>query len=163
MKPTSLRQLSPEAFKTHPVWEFTNADPSSDDAEVRPVGSVPVAHLVNRIVGTQVRLANGEHRWAILGNVDVRKVRSTYHLLTCSVLVNGRWFYLARYHDVGQAEHGPSSLAAALQLSVDEVFPMSYDIRALVSEGDPNAQRGAIDKEPTERLSDDEIMDLVLE
>jgi hypothetical protein len=45
-------------FEAHPVWEFLNDD-EIGETMVRPVEKLPVETLDNRIVGTQVRLANG--------------------------------------------------------------------------------------------------------
>jgi hypothetical protein len=89
--------------------------------------------------------------------VDERSPRLTEHFLTLSVLHDGRWFVVSRYHDVDYVENGPEALAQFLALSIDEVFPIAYDLRPL-AKGDPAALAGKIFKEPRERLSRAEIV-----
>jgi hypothetical protein len=64
-----------------------------------------VESLDNRIVGIQVRLANGSRVWASVGNFDVANPRLTRHILDISIERNGEWFPLARYFDSGFARH----------------------------------------------------------
>ena len=106
MVPRPVESLTPADFLTHPVWEFVGAD-EPDETWVFPVVELPVSSLDNRIVGVEVQLANGRRVWAVLGNVDVGDARRTRHCLTLSVLVQDKWFYVARYHDADGEEHGP--------------------------------------------------------
>jgi len=146
-----------EAF---PVWQYTSRE-DVDETIVRPVKRTPVASLTGKVVGSQVVLANGARAWALIGNVDPTNPRMTQHFLTLSVEHNDRWFALARYHDFDFAEHGPEALAQFLNLSVDDVFPITYDIRQVVK-GDAAALHGQILKEPRERLSRSEIIALAV-
>jgi hypothetical protein len=149
----SLRVLD---LETYPVWRYANRE-GSDETTVRPVKQVPVANLAGKVVGTQVQLANGEHIWALIGNVDAMNARLTEHFITLSVERNGRWFTLSRYHDFDYAENGPEALARFLGLPVDDVFPIVYDVRKY-AKGDPAALAGQVCKEPRERLSRAEII-----
>src|SRR5580698_5631520 len=108
-------------FKAHPVWEFLNDD-EIGETMARPVEELPVETLDDRIVGTQVRLANGLGVWGLFGNFDVKNPRATRHFLALSIERSGKWFHLARYHDVGFAAHGPEALAWFLGLRIDDVF-----------------------------------------
>ena len=81
------------------------------------------------MVGVRVRLANGEEVWGLIGNVDASNPRLTQHVLTLSTFHGGRWFTMARYHDIGAEKNGPNVLARFLGLPVDNVFPIAYDIR----------------------------------
>ena len=56
---------------------------------------------------------------------------------------HGKWFHLARYHDMDHSQNGPDSLAAFPGLEVDEVFPIAYDITAFCI-GHPAALKGLI-------------------
>jgi hypothetical protein len=149
----SLRVLDLQA---HAVWQYANRE-GSDETAVRPVKHVPVANLTGKVVGTQVQLANGEHVWALIGNVDASNPRLTEHFLTLSIERDGRWFTLSRYHDLDYAENGPEALATLFGLPVEDVFPISYDIRKY-AKGDAAALSGQIRKEPRERLSRAEII-----
>jgi hypothetical protein len=128
---------------------------------VRPVKRLPITSLIGRVVGSQVRLANGDHVWALIGNVDVGNSRLTQHFLSMSVFREGRSCPLARYFDPDYERHGPVALAEFLQLPVDDVFPISYDIRASAI-GDPAALAGSIEKEPRERLTRAQVIALAV-
>jgi len=143
-------------LQNSPVWRFTGQD-EPDERFVCAVRSLPVRDLRGKIVGTQVRLANGNHVWALIGNVDASNDRLTEHFLTLSIESGGKWFHLARYHDFNRAEHGPEALAHCLGLRVDEVFPISYDLRPYV-EGDPITLCGIVQQEPRERLTRAELI-----
>jgi hypothetical protein len=146
-------------LKANPVWEFLNDD-EIGETMVQPVEKIPVESLDNRLLGTQVRLANGLQVWALIGNFDVTNPRATQHFLTLSIERSGKWFHLARYHDVGFAAHGPEALARFLGLRIDDVFPISVDVRRYVR-GDPKALTPIVLKEPQERLTDAELKAMV--
>jgi hypothetical protein len=126
IKPVEL--LTVDDFEAHPVWEYLNDD-EIGETMTRPVEKLPVETLENRLVGTQVRLANGLDVWGLLGNFDVKHPRATQHILTLSIERGGKWFYLARYHDFDFASQGPEALARFLGLDVDDVFPITVDVR----------------------------------
>jgi hypothetical protein len=143
------------------VWQYTNREGGGDETYVRPVKRIPVSNLTGKVVGTQVLLANGQTAWALIGNVDPANARLTEHFMTLSVERDETWFTMARYHDLDYPEKGPVALARFLELPVDEVFPIIYDIRRYAS-GDPAALSGKIRKEPRERLSRAEIIALAV-
>jgi len=150
-------ELTVEDLLAHPVWQFTN----NEDTTVRPVKRIPVASLAGRILGTEVVLANRTKVWASFGNIAEHSPQRTAHFLAASFERDGRWFHLARYHDVDYEKRGPEQLAAFLGLPVDDVFPISYDVRKF-AKGDPLALCGVIPKEPQERLTEDELIALAI-
>jgi hypothetical protein len=150
-----VESLTVDDFKAHPVWEYLNDD-EIGETMTRPVEKLPVETLENRLVGTQVRLANGLDVWGLLGNFDVKNPRATYHILTLSIERGGEWFHLARYHDFDFTSQGPEALARFLGLDVDDVFPITVDVRRYVR-GDPAALKAIVLKEPRERLTRAEI------
>lgn len=152
----AVDSLTVADLRAFPVWQYTSRE-GTDETFVRPVMRLPVTSLTGKVVGTQVVLANVERTWALIGNVDTKNSRMTEHFLTLSAERNGRWFTLARYHDFDAVEHGPEALAQFLGLAVDEVFPITYDIRQ-VAKGDEAALQGQIRKAPRERLSRSEII-----
>jgi len=151
-----IESLAIADLETDHVWTYCETD-NGDETEVKPVKHVPVKSLKGKVVGTQVRLSNGTLVWALIGNVDVGNPRHTEHFLTLSVEKGGQWFTLSRYHDFDYAENGPDSLSWFLGLHVQDVFPISYDIRSYV-EGDPAGLSGIIPKEPREKLTRSEII-----
>lgn len=155
-----VEELMEADLAAFPVWQFVNDDEKGETA-VRPVKRTPVNKLDGRLVGIKVRLANDAEVWALIGNVDASNPRTTQHFLTLSIFRDGRCFTLARYHDVDAHERGPQALAAFLDLPIDKIFPISYNISRF-SKGDPAALIGTIEKEPRERLTPDQIIALAV-
>jgi hypothetical protein len=153
-KPVSALVI--EDLQRCPVWQYTDTE-EVDETYVRPVKRLPVWSLTGRVVATKSALANGERRWALLGNVDLTNPRLTEHFISMSVENDGKWFMLARYHDAFYAQSGPQALSDFLGLSIDDVFPISYDVREHVK-GSSAASVGTILKEPRERLTRAQIM-----
>ena len=156
-------QLLISDLSRFPVWQFVdNETYGVDETMVEPVRTLPVDHLQNRVVGTQVRLANGINRWAIIGNVSLNSPKQTKHFLTMSIEHDGKWFHLARYHDVDWLPRGPEALAASLGLAAQDVFPISFDLSGKVP-GNSGVLCGTICQNPSERLSSKELIALALE
>jgi hypothetical protein len=149
-----VESLTVADFQAHPVWEWLNDD-EIGDTMMQPVEELPVENLDNRLVGTRVRLANGSRVWALIGNFNVTNPRATQHLLTLSIEHEGKRFHLARYHDVGFPEEGPQALARFLGLHVDDVFPITVDVRRYVR-ADPEDLTAVVLKEPQEKLTYEE-------
>ncbi len=147
----------PADFREYPIWRhmLEEEGKSGRDDLMAPVTQLPVYHLKNKVIGVQVRLANGQMIWARLSNVHIGYLRRTEQSLFCSLEKDGEWFNLARYFDPWYRRHGPEDLAKFLGLPVDEVFPISYDLRPYVFGNDPPVW-GTITKEPRERLSREE-------
>lgn len=143
-------------LEAHPVWQYTNSDEAGETA-VRPIKRIPVTSLTGKIVGTQVRLANGNLVWGLIGNVDAGNPRLTEHFLTLSIERNGKWFTLSRYHDFDYVDYGPEVLARFLELDIDNIFPITYDITHY-AKGNAAALEGEILKEPKEKLTRSQII-----
>jgi len=151
-----VSSLSLADIQSCPIWEFTNDD-ASDETSVRPVHRARVPDLIGKLVGTRVVLSCGQQVWALIANVEAGDARRTEHFLTLSVERDGRWFHLARYHDFDYELNGPQGLSRFLGRPVDDVFPISYDLRPY-AEGDAAALTGEIRENPRERLSRAEII-----
>ena len=149
-----VESLTVADLQTHPVWEWLNDD-EIGDTMMQPVEELPVESLDDRLVGAQIRLANGSQVWALIGNFNVTNPRNTQHFLTLSIEHGGKRFHLARYHDVGFPAEGPEALARFLGLHVDDVFPITVDVRRYVH-GDPKALIAIVLKEPQEKLTYEE-------
>jgi len=159
-KTKSVLSLQVSDLEMHPVWQFVTDD-EGDETAVRPVKRLPVSSLLNRIVGTRVRLANGSSVWAIIGNLDIKNARKNEQFLLLSIGRNGEWFQLERYFDFKYREHGPEALARFLELSLDEVFPVSYDVRKY-AKGEANALAGTVPRKPRVRLTKAELVALAV-
>jgi hypothetical protein len=154
-----VSELTPASFRGARVWEYTNDDETSADGElaVRPVATTPVRDTRNRVLGVDIRLADGSVVPAMLSNLDPHDPTATHHFLTASVWTGERWFHLPRYHDSTYKRDGPAALAAALGRTVVQVFPIAYDVTGIV-EGDTAALSGEIAAEPTDRLTRAELI-----
>lgn len=158
-----LPDLSIRDLEKNPVWEFVHEEETDGAAiSARPVMESPISHAQNRFIGTIVTLNNGSRYWATLGNIDLNNCKSTHHFLLISFVREGKWFNLARYHDFDYATRGPQGLADFLGLSIENVFPISYDISALAV-GLPEVVAGRIPVETTEKLLQTELIALALE
>lgn len=153
-------EMTPEDFEQSPVWEFALDLEEIDDRLLRPVTELPVDDLGNRVVGTQVRLANGARMWAAIQCLHLDDPYKTRHLMWLSFFVGGRWIGLVRYHDPGQNMCGPIPVARALGLDVNDVFPVTYDVRHCCT-GDPLAVTGVVEADPKDKLTRAQIMDLI--
>jgi hypothetical protein len=154
LKPIDL--LTASDLAASPIWKYTNRDGASE-LFVTAVSTIPVKNLNGKVIGSQVRLADGSERWSLIGNVDTTNPRFTEHWLTLSVERDGKWFHLARYHDHDYKERGPEALSRFLGLKIDDVFPIAYDLRIYVA-GNLSLLVGAVPREPRQKLSRAEII-----
>jgi hypothetical protein len=150
--------LAPADLAECPVWEYLNYA----DTQVTPVYDIPVSSLIKRIVGTELRLHNGTRRYGILTNVRLNNFRQHEQGLCVWVEKNGKWFELARYHDSDYEKRSHAKLAQFLGLSMDEVYPITYDIAGIAT-GLSEVIRGVLLPEPRERLSLEQLTKLALE
>jgi hypothetical protein len=155
-----IESLTIADLKAHPVWVYVNDD-SLGETVVRPIKKLPVQNLDGKEVATQVRLANGQKVWALIGNVDASNPQLTEHFILLTIFWNDKRFTLSRYHDHDYAKYNPDALAHFLEMKVDDVFPITYDLSG-VSKGNAEALIGNIYKEPRERLTEEEIIRLAI-
>jgi hypothetical protein len=146
-------------FHLSPVWMIAGSDKEGEPL-VRPVRRLPVTSGGAKLFGTQVRLANGERYWSMIGNVWMRKPEVMEQCARLS-LFHERWFHLEPYFGVDYERHGPDGLADFLGLPVDSVFPIHYDLRALAV-GSEECLVGAFRREPRRRMSETERRTLIL-
>jgi hypothetical protein len=146
-------------FKMYPVWELL-LDDDAEEVSVVPVEKLPVTSLDGRVVGTQFRLANEQLVWAAVSNLSTKDPQLNAHLMVARIERDGNWFNLDRYWDVTYPQWGPQALSKFLGLSIEEIFPISYDLTSYAI-GNQEALIGRIYSEPRERLSDKEILGLV--
>ena len=152
--------LTPLDLRKNPVWEFVNDDELGELA-MRPIRKLPVKNLNGRLVGTELILANGQKVFGLLGNVKVNNPKFNKHFMTVSVERDGQWFMMSRYHDYDAADRGPAALAAFLGMTIDNIFPISYNI-SNVSLGESESLVGCIPKEPQERLTRAQVIALAV-
>jgi hypothetical protein len=64
-----IESLTASDLANKPVWKLTNRDGASE-VFVHTVTTIPVKNQNGKVVGAQIRLANGSEAWARFGNVD---------------------------------------------------------------------------------------------
>lgn len=157
----AVEALTVDDLKRYPVWRFVN-DGKLGETATKPIKRLPVTSLRGKVVGTEVRLANGQFIWALVGNLDSRSPNLTKHFRTISLQRNGQWFHLARYHDYDYTDRGPDAAARFLALPPDAVFPIAVDLRRVVRSDDTATLLFNVELDPPEKLSQDELMDLAI-
>lgn len=159
-KQLALSTLTPANLDEHPVWEFRFRG-SDSEPKVAPLTAVPVTKLAGRLFATRFLLANGRVVPGFVASLDEANGALNRHLATLSFFDKGRWFHLARYHDVDYDDRGPDALAAFLGSPPDEMFPMSFDIAGLIR-GDHLEGSWTIERSPDARLTRKEIIEMVV-
>jgi hypothetical protein len=157
----SSEDIVPSDFAISPVWEFVLQLETVDDTLMRPVMKLPVNDLGNRIIGTEVRFANGSVLWGAMSNVDTQDTDRMREFLSLSIY-KGVWYHLARYFDPDSERNGPFGLAKFLGLKVSDIFPIAYDLRSACS-GNPNCLAGVIPAKPEIQLDADKRFQLMTE
>ena len=161
MNMRALRNLTVDDLTRYPVWEMVDGA-NSGDVLVKPVRRLPARTLRNRLIGTNLLFADGSTAWALLGNISHSHLAATKHFMTVSVHHTGKWFDLARYHDVDYARRDATALARFLSKEVSDVFPLTYDITS-VATGLKEVLSGQVPALPQEQLGPGELISLSLE
>lgn len=157
----SFSDITLNDIKRYPIWEYIYDDELyPDETWIRPVKHIPVKSLDNCIIGLQVKIANGEYFWAILEQIDLQDSRMTQQFLSINIYFHSKWIPLARYFDLNFDRFGPRQVAECLGLPIDDVFPIDYDFSHLVDCLDC-ITKGQILKEPTERLSHEDLDNII--
>jgi len=152
--------ITPDDFERFPVWEAAIDLDEVDGTLHRPVKELPVHDLGLRVVGTKVTLANGIEMFAALHGIHLESEYKTRHLMSLSFFHMGGWIHLDRYHDYSLEKNGPEATARKLGLKVSDVFPVKYDVSNFCV-GDPGAVAGFVESDPKDKLTRDEILDLI--
>lgn len=155
----TVDQITVSDLKKWPVWEFCNDD-IPDETAMSPIKQLPVDHLNGRVVACEMTLANGNQIIGSISNIDVRNLRATQQFLFVVIHKDDKKFPLARYFD-SDPKHSPAELAKFLKLSINDVFPISYDISKFVK-APMDIVKGQIPAVPYEKLSREELLQLTM-
>lgn len=162
MKSRALESIPLAELLDYGVWEFDSEAGDHDETWVYPIAGSPVDDLANRVVALRVTLADSTVLTALLGNISLLDIHKTEQFLDLSIERDGEWFHLARYFDCDYQRRGPEALAAFLNRTTSQVFPISYDL-AKWARGLPIVVKGQIFVAPAERLTEDELIALALQ
>jgi hypothetical protein len=159
-KSVPAEEISEALLRKDPVWEFCNDDEARETL-VRPVRKLPITSADRRLIGCDLRLADGSTVFGYLGNLSLTKKDRNQHFLTLSVFLAGSIEHLARSHDADFSRRGPSWFAMRLGKTEAEVFPLNYDL-SNIAVGANDCVRGSIPREPEIKLSDNEFIHLAV-
>ncbi|HEX4141255.1 MAG TPA: hypothetical protein VHY09_12970 [Candidatus Methylacidiphilales bacterium] len=152
-------KLTPSDWKKYPVWTFdldNESAPGRDETWMVPAKKLPVSDLRNCGCRANARLASGREIDAVLWNIRLQSDPKEEELwknfarlqiskgsspfvpkLQYSVWVRDRWWVSENDGGfmslVDFKKRNASDMANALGETLDEIFPISYDISALAS------------------------------
>jgi hypothetical protein len=152
--------LGPLDFAAHPVWEFAPENEGIDECSMVPVKSLPVEHLDQRCLGTQVTLADGSKVWVVFFDLWPHTLEGTIKSQKF------RFFSGEKSRDWPDDEFQPetvnsSALAEFLARTVEDVFPFTYDVSHLVT-GDMSVTKRSVPREEEDKKSWKEPIDPAL-
>lgn len=156
----SFPELSASDISKHPIWRFTNND-LVDELEIESVDRRVFRNLDGLIISSNVTFSDGSIHLALFQNVSLTDPEMNDHFLSLTVERNGKWFPLACYHNPAIEKWGPLQLAAFMGKTVEEIFPIHYDLRDVLNSDSPTLV-GIVRAEPLVRLTEDEIISWVI-
>lgn len=156
-----VHELNTRDFLDSPVWRYS--DDEFGELVVEPIGSYPVQTLENSVVGVRATFANGLKLWVLFANFDLNDVKKNRHFLSVTFFDDEEQIYtFPRYFDVGFDSAIQTELSDILQMGVEDIFPISYDLTSIAS-GDPSILLGSFRLVPeTERLTETELIELAV-
>jgi len=156
----TIEELTSDDLAKYPIWAYTNSHEEASELAVSPVLESPVRSPLNRVVGSEVQLANGSRYWAILSDLDLNDPFWNLHFLGITLFIGAERFHLARCHDFFFDTNGPIQLAQSLALKIEEGFPIRYDISAFCV-GQKSCVYGEIPFEIPQKLTEEEKMEAI--
>jgi hypothetical protein len=150
--------LKEEDLKTTLVWLGSTSD--RDETGIRPATRSSLKNIEGKIVACTFRLKNGIEFVGVMFNLT-DDVDLNAHLANAALLIDGRWFFLARYHDAELETHGPAALAARVKQPIGNVFPIAYEVLHQFNPPSP-AQRGELLAKPKKKLTRVQIIALAV-
>lgn len=158
-----VQDLEEADYRAFPVWEFCALDDRLDDEmSVRPVEVVPVDDLDGRFIGCKFMLKDGSSVFGVISNIDPFDALFTSHYVTISIFVNEKLVHLSRYHDVDSEHNTAEVFSKSLGKSVEQVFPILYDISDYLI-GQTECVRNYVSLKHPKQLSREELRKLLFE
>ena len=158
-----LDELSPNELGHIWLWEYV---PSKDGRLwVKPIKTNKTKKFSGRIAGCEVTLADGTGNSAFIEGIDIETPEFSRHNRELILWIPKLgWFRLAQYFDSNEikAIRGDEVLCDALGKSLDEVFPISFDLRDR-SSIDSHCLTGTFEHNPSWGLSGAEVMQILVD
>ncbi len=113
-------------FKANAVWQFVGNDEMGETL-FKPVKKLPTKSPEGKLVGLDLKLANGQKNYGYIGNVSTDNPRKNQFFPTLAFFKNEKVFHLARYFEEEFKTNGADGLAVFLNLPKEDIFPIEYD------------------------------------
>jgi hypothetical protein len=137
-------KLTPKDWERYPVWTFdlgNEGKPGRDETWMGPVKKLPATDIMNGGCRAKAKLACGKPVTLVLWAVDLNPEQTLRDLAQYrvkpmtkaeraeylkqqtpqfTIFAKGEWWH--------SESNGPSDLTEALGLSIQDIFPISYDI-----------------------------------
>ena len=131
-------------FEKHPIWI------ERDLGTYTPALDLPVDDLESGYVGCNLLLANGSMIRGVISGIYLNDPELTEVTSTLTLIKNGEMF---GYRKGLLEPYRSSMIQEFLSLSLNEIFPIRYDISEIAI-GHPDAVRGVINAAYPEQLQD---------
>jgi hypothetical protein len=132
MNPKSPSELRIEDVRAYPVWQYCVAD-NEDGIGLLPVTEKgPLQSLDERIVATQVCLANGTFIWGVLFGLDSYASTFSENDTGLVLFLDDSRAELGRAWERHLPGKSREELAAHLGLPTEDVFPITFDVSSAV-------------------------------
>jgi hypothetical protein len=140
----AVTEISTTDLAEHPIWEYCDST-NEDGYALVPLTDLPVDSLDQRIVGTRVTLGNGTMLWAVLSGGDLSLPTFVEEDSGLILYVDDERVSLGSAWERELPGYGAGDLCRKLGLTMEEVFPITFDVSHLVT-GDRPALRGQFTK-----------------
>ncbi|MCX7112818.1 MAG: hypothetical protein NTX45_22405 [Proteobacteria bacterium] len=158
-----LEDLRPDDFSEFWLFEYI---PSKDGRLwVKPVKAKKIKKFTGRIVASKVILADNSYCSALILGINIETPEFSRHNRELILWIPKLgWFRLAQYFDSNEikAIRGDDVLCDALEKSLDQVFPISFDLRDRSSIDSP-CLTGTFEHDPSWGLSGAEVMQILVD
>jgi hypothetical protein len=144
------------------LWRYV---PARDDGQlrVRPIQRSRVGMFQGVLISGKVSFSGGLSFWGMLDGISLDSPRFSFHNKVLRLMLhNCEWFELAKYNDPEaiKASRGPAVLSEKLGLSLNEIFPISFDFRRQ-AQCENSLFVGSFEVSPSWGLTRSEVIDLI--
>jgi hypothetical protein len=164
-KSKRLREIKPKDLEEYWLWRSVPAK-SDGELRVRPVKveKTTKGFSAGSLAATKVKCADGSQYWALIEGIHPDKPEFSKHNRELRLFVDGfGWFQLAQYFDSDEYrhKHGENVLCTLLGKTIEDVFPISFDLSDKSDSGSP-CLVGTFEINPAWGLAREEIMNLLV-
>lgn len=161
MQPKPLKEITPADLDEYKVWQYS---PSKDgNTWLKPITSRKISKFSNKLVASQVKLANGSKLYALISGVDPETPIFSKHNRQLILYVNNEWFELAKYYASTDVKKicGEDVLSKKLNMEIKDIFPIYFDVKD-VTDVNSECLTGFFEVSPAWGLARGEIMEILV-